>query len=111
MSNSRLEELKICLTSPERIECLKEIRKRNKRILFVYEKSLEKNSNYDYLAYVRNVVMFVSTANELIEGKLASVKVNLCNILNNNLAKDDIRKIVLENNNFLNYILKSVGEE
>ena len=111
MANSRLEEFKICLTSPEKIECLKEVKKRNKRILFVYEKSQEEGSNYDYLAYVRNVIMFVSTSNELIEGKLASVKVNLCNILANDLDKEGIRKIILENNNFLNYILKSVGEE
>ena len=110
MGNSRLEEFKICLTSPEKIECLKEIKKRNKRILFVYEKSQE-DSKYDYLAYVRNVIMFVSTSNELIGGKLASIKVNLCNILANNLDKEGIRKIVLENNNFLDYVLKSVGEE
>lgn len=110
MANSRLEEFKVCLTSPEKIECLKEIKKRNKRILFVYEKSQE-DSNYDYLAYVRNVIMFVSTSNELIDGKLATVKINLCNILSNDLSKEDIRKIVLENNNFLTYILKSVGEE
>lgn len=105
------KNFKIIFTPEEKIRCLNEIIKKNRKVLFVYEKSLEPESNYNYKVYVHGLVLFMSASNELFNGDLVSLIVNLCSILQNDLEKKDIRKLVLENVNYATYLLKQVGED
>lgn len=105
------QNFKIVFTPEEKIRCLNEIIKKNKKVLFVYEKSLEPESNYNYKVYVHGLLLFMSASNELFNGDLVNLIVNLCSILQNDLEKSDIRKLVLENVNYATYLLKQVGED
>ena len=100
------EELKIVLSREENINNLKEIRKRITRSLYVYEKSQDPDSNYDYKAYVNSILLYTISSDNLMEGNLVSIIVNLNTILNNNFGKQDFRKIILECRNYINYLLK-----
>lgn len=102
---------KIIFTPEEKIRCLNEIIRKNKKILYVYEQSLKPDSNYNYKMYVHGLVLFISTSNELFNGNLVSLIVNLCSILQNDLDKAEIRKLVFENTNYATYLLEKVGEE
>lgn len=105
------QNFKIVFTPEEKIRCLNEIIKKNRKVLFVYEKSLEPESNYNYKVYVHGLLLFMSASNELFNGDLVNLIVNLCSILQNDLEKSDIRKLVLENVNYATYLLKQVGED
>lgn len=43
--------IKINLSQPEKIQCLKEIHSKLNKILYVYEKSIEPDSTYNYKVY------------------------------------------------------------
>ena len=105
------DNFKIIFTPEEKIRCLNEIIKKNKKILYVYEQSLIPESNYNYKVYVHGLVLFVSTSNELFNGELVNLIVNLCSILQNDLEKADIKKLVFENTNYATYLLTKVGED
>ena len=100
----------IILTPEERTRCLKEIIKKNKKILYVYEQSLLPNSTYDYKVYIHGLLLFISTSNSLFKGELVNLMINLCSILQNDFEKAEIKKLVFENNNFATYLLNKVGE-
>jgi hypothetical protein len=104
------DNFKIVFTPEEKIRCLNEIIKKNKKILYVYEQSLIPESNYNYKIYVHGLVLFISTSNELFNGELVNLIVNLCSILQNDLEKAEIRKLVFENTNYATYLLEKVGE-
>ena len=104
--------VRFALTPQEKIEGLKEIIKRLKKILFVYEKSLEPCSNYDYKQYLAGVLLYVQTTDSLFNGELISILVNLESIRMNDFNKSQIKKLVLETVNIASYLLKiSQGEE
>lgn len=96
----------IKLTSEEKIHCLEEIKSKLKRVIFVYEKSLDPNSNYNYKVYTGGVIMYVSSSNLLFKGELVSIIINLNSILNNNLDKKQIKRLMLESVNFVDFLLK-----
>ena len=104
------DNFKIVFTPEEKIRCLNEIIKKNKKILYVYEQSLIPESNYNYKIYVHGLVLFISTSNELFNGELVNLIVNLCSILQNDLEKAEIRKLVFENTNYATYLLEKVCE-
>lgn len=104
------DNFKIIFTPEEKIRCLNEIIKKNKKILYVYEQSLKPETNYNYKVYVHGLVLFISASNELFNGELVNLIVNLCSILQNDLEKADIRKLVFENTNYATYLLEKVGE-
>ena len=103
-------EFEIVLTLEEKKRCLTEIIKRTKKILFVYEQSLEPDTDYNYKVYVHGLALFISTSNTLFKGELVNLIINLCSILQNNLEKSDIKKLVFENINYATYLLEKVGE-
>lgn len=105
------DNFKIIFTPEEKIRCLNEIIKKNKKILYVYEQSLNPETNYNYKVYVHGLALFISTSNELFNGELVNLIVNLCSILQNDLDKSEIRKIVFENVNYATYLLEKVGED
>lgn len=105
------EVFKVTLSSNEKIVCLEEIISRLKKILYVYDKSQEPNSNYNYKVFCGGVVMYVSSSNVLFDGELVNIVVNINSILTNKLDKGQIKKLVFESINFANYLLKKYKEQ
>lgn len=100
------ETFKVTLSSDEKIVCLEEIISRLKKILYVYDKSQEPNSNYNYKVFCGGVALYVSSSNTLFDGELVNIVININSILTNQLDKGQIKKLVFESINFANYLLK-----
>lgn len=100
------ETFKVTLSSNEKIVCLEEIISRLKKILYVYDKSQEPNSNYNYKVFCGGVALYVSSSNTLFDGELVNIVININSILANRLDKGQIKKLVFESINFANYLLK-----
>ena len=100
------ETFKVSLSSNEKIVCLEEIISRLKKILYVYDKSQEPNSNYNYKVFCGGVALYVSSSNTLFDGELVNIVININSILTNRLDKGQIKKLVFESINFANYLLK-----
>lgn len=100
------ETFKVTLSSNEKIVCLEEIISRLKKILYVYDKSQEPNSNYNYKVFCGGVALYVSSSNTLFDGELVNIVININSILINRLDKGQIKKLVFESINFANYLLK-----
>ena len=100
----------ITLTNTEKVVCLQEIIKKLKKILYVYDKSLEPNSNYNYKVYCGGVLIYVSSRNWLFDGELVNIVVNINAILTNNFSKTQIKKIVFESINYAQYLLSNYNQ-
>lgn len=100
------ETFKVILSPNEKIVCLEEIISRLKKILYVYDKSQEPNSNYNYKVFCGGVALYVSSSNTLFDGELVNIVININSILTNRLDKGQIKKLVFESINFANYLLK-----
>ena len=100
------ETFKVTLSSNEKIVCLEEIISRLKKILYVYDKSQEPNSNYNYKVFCGGVALYVSSSNTLFDGELVNIVININSILTNRFDKGQIKKLVFESINFANYLLK-----
>ena len=98
---------KIVLSIDEKIKCLEELVVRLKKILYVYDRSLEPDSKYNYRIYCGGVAMYISSSNYLFNGELVSVVVNMTSILNNKLEKTQIKKLVFDSVNYLEFLLSS----
>lgn len=105
------ETFKVSLSSNEKIVCLEEIISRLKKVLYVYDKSQEPNSNYNYKVFCGGVLMYVSSSNVLFGGELVNIVININSILTNKLEKGQIKKLVFESINFTNYLLKKYQEQ
>lgn len=101
-----LQEFKINLSMEERIKCLQEIIRKIKRILYVYEKSLEPDSNYNYRIYCGGILLYVSSSNTLFNGELINILINVNSILSNKMEKEQLKKIVFETKNNAEYLLR-----
>lgn len=100
------EIFKVTLSSNEKVVCLEEIISRLKKILYVYDKSQEPNSNYNYKVFCGGVALYVSSSNTLFDGELVNIVININSILTNRFDKGQIKKLVFESINFANYLLK-----
>ena len=105
-----MNEMELMLSIKEKKKCLEQILKKNKKILYVYEQSLIPDTGYDYKSYLKGLIRYVSSSNELFEGELINVLVNFYSIFQNDLEKEEIKRIVHENSNVLNFLLRKVGE-
>jgi len=99
-------QFKVVLSTDERIKCLEEILSRFKKILFVYDKSKEPDSEYNYKVYCGGILIYVSSSNMLFEGELVGVVVNLNAIINNDFDKAQIKRLVFETKNQIEFLLK-----
>ena len=97
---------KVVLSTNEKIVCLEEIVSKLKKVLYVYDKSQEPDSNYNYRVYCGGIIMYVSSSNILFNGELVSIVINLNSILNNQLDKGQIKKLVFESINYAEYLLR-----
>lgn len=95
----------VTLSLDEKIKCLEEILHKVKKILHVYDKSLEKDSEYNYKVFCGGILIYVSSSNMLFDGELVNVIVNLNAIINNNFDKPQLKRVVFESKNQLEYLL------
>lgn len=102
---------KIVLSLDEKIKCLEELVVRLKKILYVYDRSLEPDSKYNYRIYCGGVAMYISSSNYLFNGELVSVVVNMTSILNNKLEKTQIKKLVFDSVNYVEFLLSSYKDK
>lgn len=98
----------ISLSNNEKIICLKDIRKRIVKSLYVYDQNQIPNSNYDYKIYIHGLLLYVASSNSLFNGELVSLIVNLNSILSNDFEKKQFKKIILECKNFIDYQIKEL---
>ena len=105
-----LTQFHVTLSLEEKIKCLKEIISKLKKILYVYDKTLEKDSNYNYKIYCGGILIYVSSSNYLFNGELVNIVVNLNAIVNNDFSKQQIKRLVFETINFTQYILTNYIE-
>ena len=96
---------RIILSGDEKEICLQEIIKRLKKIIYVYERSQEPNSNYNYKVYCGGVLIYISSSNILFNGELVNIIVNLNAIMTNNFSKAQLKRIVFESVNYAQYML------
>ena len=99
------EEFKLFLSLDEKLVCLHEIVDKLKKILYVYDKSLDPNSGYKYKVYCGGIAIYVSSSNYLFDGELVSLIVNLNAILQNDFDKTQIKRIVFESINFTEFLI------
>ena len=96
---------RVNLSLDEKIKCLEEILGKLKKILYVYDKSQEPNSEYNYKIFCGGILIYVSSSNLLFNGELVSVVVNINAILTNNFDKPQLKRIVFESINQVEYML------
>lgn len=109
--NDMEQDYKIIISLEEKIVCLESIISKLKKILYVYDKSQEPNSTYNYKVYCGGVALYISSSNMLFSGELISIIVNLNSILNNNFDKKQIKKLVLESVNYSEFLLNSYKKQ
>jgi hypothetical protein len=96
---------RVNLSLDEKIKCLEEILGKLKKILYVYDKSQEPNSDYNYKIFCGGILIYVSSSNLLFDGELVSIVVNINAILTNNFDKPQLKRIVFESINQVEYML------
>ena len=101
------ESYRITLSVDEKTRCLEEIITRLKKILYVYDKSLE-NKGYNYKVYCGGVALYVSSSNMLFNGDLVSILVNVNSIMTENLSKPQIKKLVFDSINNAKFLLEAL---
>lgn len=99
-------QFKVILSLQEKIKCLEEIEAKLKKILYVYDKSLE-DPSYNYKVYCGGILIYVSSTNELFNGELINLVINLHSIINNDFDKPQIKRLVFESKNQVEYLLNS----
>ena len=102
---------RIILSGDEKEMWLQEIIKRLKKIIYVYERSQEPNSNYNYKVYCGGVLIYISSSNILFNGELVNIIVNLNAIMTNNFSKAQLKRIVFESVNYAQYMLSECQNE
>lgn len=109
--NENINDFHVILSLDEKIKCLEEILNKVKKILYVYDKSLEPDSMYNYKVYINGIMLYVSSSNTLFEGELVSVIVNLNAIATNDFNKSQLKRLVFETRNTLEFMLDSYKDE
>lgn len=102
---------KVKLSVEEKIKCLDEIIAKLKKILYVYDKTFEPNSTYNYKVYCGGILIYVSSSNFLFDEELTNIVINLNAILTNKFSKSQIKRIVFETINFAQYISSKYKKE
>ena len=110
-SDPELDRFQINLSLEEKVVCLKEILDKFKKILYVYDKSQDPKSGYKYKVYCGGIAIYVSSSNTLFNGELVNLIVNLNAILQNDFDKPQIKRIVFESINFVEYLLDKYENE
>ena len=105
------DSYQVGLSLEEKVKCLEEILNKLKKILYVYDKSLEPNSKYNYKVYCGGVLIYVSSSNLLFNGELVNIVININAILTNEFSKAQIKRIVFESKNFTEFLLSKYKKQ
>lgn len=105
------EAFHVTLSIEEKIKCLEEILNKIKKILYVYDKSQEENSGYNYKVYCGGILIYISSSNILFNGELVNLIINLNAIINNDFSKAQIKRIVFESKNQVEFLLETYKED
>ena len=100
------KQLELNLSDEEKIFCLKDINKKILRCLFVYEQEQKGLVNYNYKNYLESVILYVHSSNQLFNGVLMNVIVNLNILRENDFTKDKFKKIIFECKNYIDFLIK-----
>ena len=101
----------VVLSLEEKVKSLEEILNKIKKILYVYDKTLEPDSKYDYKVYCGGVLIYVSSSNLLFNGELVNIVININAILTNEFSKTQIKRIVFETKNFTEFLLSKYKKQ
>lgn len=105
------EDFKIVLSQQEKMKCLEEINKKLKKIMYVYEKGLEPQSDYNHKVFCGGILLYVSSSNVLFNGELINIVVDLNTILTNDFDKKQLKRLVMEMINNVNYLFKNLKDK
>ena len=101
----------IVLSHNEKIICLKDIKKRIVKSLYVYDQNQIPDSNYNYKIYIHGLLLYIASSNSLFQGELVSLIVNLNSVLSNDFEKKQFKKIILECKNFIDYQITELEKQ
>ena len=101
----------VTLSIEEKIKCLEEIINKLNKILYVYDKSLEPESQYNYKVYCGGILIYVSSSNNLFDGELVNIIVNINAIITNDFEKSQLKRVVFESKNFAKFLLDKYKED
>lgn len=107
--DSKENQLKLNLSEEEKIFCLKDINKKIIRCLYVYEQEEKGIKNYDYKTYLESVMLYIHSSNQLFDGILMNIVVNLNILKENNFNKEKFKKIIFECKNYIDFLIKGGG--
>lgn len=99
-------QLNLNLSDKEKSFCLKDINKKIIRCLYVYEQEQKCIQNYDYKTYLDSVILYVHSSNQLFDGILMNVIVNLNILRENNFNKEQFKKIIFECKNYIDFLIR-----
>ena len=100
------KQLQINLSENEKIFCLRDINKKIIRCLYVYEQEQRGIENYNYKNYLESVMLYVHSCNQLFDGVLMNIIVNLNILKENNFNKEKFKKIIFECKNYIDFLIK-----
>lgn len=98
--------LNINLSEKEKIFCLKDISKKILRCLYVFEQEQKGIENYNYKDYLESVILYVHSSNQLFDGILMNIIVNLNILKENDFNKEKFKKIIFECKNYLDFLIR-----
>ncbi len=101
----------VTLSTEEKIKCLEEILNKIKKILYVYDKTQEPNSGYNYKVYCGGILIYISSSNGLFNGELVNLIINMNAIINNDFSKSQLKRIVFESKNQIEFLLQSYKDK
>ena len=104
--HNKENQLNLKLSEKEKLFCLKDINKKLIRCLYVYEQEKEQIENYDYKNYLESIILYVHSSNQLFDGILMNVIINLNTLKENDFNKEQFKKIIFECKNYIDFLIK-----
>lgn len=98
------------INKKEQIRCLKKISKKIVRSIFIFEETIKNPQQYNYKEYVKNILIFIQSADKFFDGQLVDVKVGLSGVIDNDFDKQQYKAIVFECKNYIDYLLSKIEE-
>lgn len=102
--------IKIELSEEEKTLCLRQIRKRLVKSLGVYEQ-FQDDKNQGYKEYIERLIIFIMSADDILDNSLVMLKVNLNSILQNKFNKRQFKSIIFECMNHIDYLLATEAQD
>lgn len=104
--HNKENQLNLKLSEKEKLFCLKDINKKLIRCLYVYEQEQENLEDYDYKNYLESIILYVHSSNQLFDGILMNVIINLNTLKENDFNKEQFKKIIFECKNYIDFLIQ-----